>query len=139
MSKLRANFTNCSNDITDFPYISVGIWSITCGIFNKYKPWIDVIGQFSATISFQYIYDTTILTLKCVVITKGHIYLNKPAAESCRFVYVHVTFLLPPWTEHLTHNHFKNTFLAVQKFYSKISSHYISTKIFLAKCKWKPN
>ena len=27
---------------------------------------------------------------------KGHTYLNKPAAENCRFVEVCVTFLLPP-------------------------------------------
>ena len=27
---------------------------------------------------------------------KGHTYLNKPAAFSCRFVYEGVTFLLPP-------------------------------------------
>ena len=27
---------------------------------------------------------------------KGHRYLNKPAVESCRYVWVFVTFLLPP-------------------------------------------
>ena len=33
---------------------------------------------------------------------KGHTYLNKPAGESCRFVKVCVSFLLPPGIKGLT-------------------------------------
>ena len=36
---------------------------------------------------------------------QGHTYLNRPAAESCRFVQVCVTFLLPPGIKGLSFNY----------------------------------
>ena len=39
--------------------------------------------------------------LSCLVIQKAHTYLNKPAAETSRFVSVYVTFLLPQGIEGL--------------------------------------
>ena len=41
---------------------------------------------------------------------KGHIFLDKPAAETCRFIYVNMTFSWTPGTKRLTtfpsiHNH----------------------------------